>query len=61
MLEILEKKNFLHEAPFSVMQPEIEKRGNTYLPIVPRSSYNNYDHKIWSNGCGEMASDGFFT
>ena len=38
-------------------QPQIEKQGKNYLHIVPRSSDMKF-HKIWSKGCGEMASDG---
>ena len=44
--------------PFSVAQPEIEKPRKRYLHIVPRSSDIKF-HKILSNGCGEIASDGF--
>ena len=39
------------------MQPQIEKPGKSFLRIVPRSSDRKF-RKIWSRGCGEMASDG---
>ena len=42
--------------PHFVTQPQIEKLGKRYLRIVLRSSDMKF-HKIWSSGCGEMASD----
>ena len=42
---------------FSLTQPQIEKPGKWNLRIVPKSSDKKF-HKILSQGCGEMASDG---
>ena len=39
------------------MLPQIETHGKWHLRIVPRSSDMKF-HKIWSDGCGDMASDG---
>ena len=48
---------FSMKPSFSVMQPQTEKLGKTYLPIVPRSSHMKF-HKILSKDCGEMALGG---
>ena len=38
------------------MQSQIRIPGERYLRIVPRSSDMKF-HKIWSSGCGKMASN----